>query len=102
NIRDLDTDRRAAKRTLAVRIGRERARWLFTAAIVLAFVNVVLIVATGEADAWLLLSLLAAPLAIPVARAVHTRVDGPSLNQALAGTGRLLAVFSILLSAGLL
>ena len=26
NIRDIDTDRRAGKRTLAVRLGRERAR----------------------------------------------------------------------------
>jgi hypothetical protein len=29
-------------------------------------------------------------------------VDGPSLNGALAGTGRLLAAYSLLLSAGLL
>ena len=32
----------------------------------------------------------------------RTRTDGPSLNEALAGTGRLLAVFSLLLSAGIL
>jgi hypothetical protein len=31
-----------------------------------------------------------------------TRSDGPSLNAALAGTGALLAAFSILLAAGLL
>jgi 1,4-dihydroxy-2-naphthoate polyprenyltransferase len=102
NIRDLDTDRRAGKRTLAVRLGRERTRLLFTAAIVVAFLNIAVVVATGETDAWLLLSLAAAPAAVPVVRTVRTRVDGPSLNEALAGTGRLLAVFSILLSAGLL
>jgi len=33
---------------------------------------------------------------------VMTRTDGPSLNGALAGTGALLAAFSVLLSAGLL
>jgi hypothetical protein len=33
---------------------------------------------------------------------VLTRVDGPSLNQALAKTGALLAAFSITVSAGLL
>jgi hypothetical protein len=32
---------------------------------------------------------------------VLSRTDGPSLNGALAGTGALLAVFSLLLSAGL-
>jgi len=102
NIRDIETDRRAGKRTLAVRLGRERTRWLFVAMIALAFLNVIVIVATGEADAWLLISLAAAPLAVPLVRTVRTRTDGPALNGALADAGRLLAVFSILLSAGLL
>ena len=31
NVRDVDTDRRAGKHTLAVKLGRERARLLFTA-----------------------------------------------------------------------
>jgi 1,4-dihydroxy-2-naphthoate polyprenyltransferase len=102
NIRDLETDRRAGKRTLAVRLGRERTRWLFVAMLVLAFLNIVAVVVTGEADAWLLISLAAAPLAAPLIRTVRTRTDGPALNRALADAGRLLAVFSILLSAGLL
>ena len=46
--------------------------------------------------------MLAWPLAIPLVRTVRTRTDGPALNEALAGTGRLLAVFSLLLSAGIL
>jgi 1,4-dihydroxy-2-naphthoate octaprenyltransferase len=70
--------------------------------IVLGFGNVIVVVATGEADAWLLISLGAAPLALPLVRTVRTRIDGPALNRALADAGRLLAVFSILLSAGLL
>ena len=37
NVRDLETDRRAGKRTLAVRLGRERARMLFVAMVVVAF-----------------------------------------------------------------
>ena len=55
----------------------------------------------GRAAA-ILLPLLAAPLAVPLMRAVGTRTDGAALNQALAGTGRLLAVYSLLLSAGIL
>ncbi len=35
NVRDLETDRRAGKRTLAVRLGRDRARALFVAMVVL-------------------------------------------------------------------
>ena len=39
NVRDLETDRRAGKRTLAVRLGRERTRVLFVAMLVLAFLS---------------------------------------------------------------
>src|SRR6185436_20245591 len=38
NVRDIDTDRRAGKRTLAVKLGRERARSLFVAMVAIAFV----------------------------------------------------------------
>ena len=38
----------------------------------------------------------------PLARTVKTRTDGPSLNGALADTGRLLGVFSLLLAGGVL
>jgi 1,4-dihydroxy-2-naphthoate polyprenyltransferase len=102
NVRDIETDRRAGKRTLAVKLGRERARRLYVAMIVLAFAVPLLIWAAGGLSAWVLLSLAALPLALPVIRAVTTRTDGPALNEALAGTGRLLAVFSLLLSAGVL
>jgi 1,4-dihydroxy-2-naphthoate octaprenyltransferase len=35
-------------------------------------------------------------------RTVRTHTDGPTLNQALAGTGMLQLVFCLLLSAGIL
>ena len=49
-----------------------------------------------------LLPLLSLPLVPPLWRTVATRTDGPALNGALAATGRLLAVFSLLLAAGIL
>ena len=101
NVRDLDTDRRAGKRTLAVRLGRERARRAFVATIALAYA-VVALVAVLDGPLWMLLSWLSLPLVPPLLRAVTTRTDGPSLNVALAATGRLLGTFSLLLSAGLL
>lgn len=102
NVRDVDTDRRAGKRTLAVRMGRDRARSLFAAMLVLAYVAPVAIPALGGLSWWVTLPLASAILAPPLYRTVSTRTDGPSLNAALAGTGRLLAVFSLLLSAGIL
>lgn len=103
NIRDADTDRRAGKKTLAVRLGRGRARGLFVACVVLAYLAVVVVAIFGRGiSALVLLALLSAPLAIPLVRTVRERSDGPSLNQALAKTGMLLAAFSLLLSIGLL
>jgi 1,4-dihydroxy-2-naphthoate polyprenyltransferase len=101
NTRDIDTDRRAGKRTLAVRLGRSRARRLYAACVGLSYLAIALVAAV-EGEPWILLPWLSAPLAPPLIRTVATRTDGPSLNTALAGTGRLLAVFSLLLSAGLL
>jgi len=102
NIRDADTDRRAGKRTLAVRLGRNRARGLFAACIGIAYAAPVLTWAAGGLSAWLLLVFASAPLAPPLLHTVRNRTDGPSLNGALADTGRLLAVFSLLLAVGVL
>ena len=102
NIRDADTDRRAGKRTLAVKLGRERARVLFVAMLVVAFAVPLVVAAAGGLSWWLVLTVLAWPLAPPLIRTVRTRTDGPALNGALAATGRLLGVFSLLLSAGVL
>jgi 1,4-dihydroxy-2-naphthoate octaprenyltransferase len=104
NVRDLETDRRAGKRTLAVRLGRHRARGLYAAMVYGAFLCAPLpwLLGSGELSAWLLLPLVLLPLAVPVVRLVRNRTDGPSLNGALARTGMLQLVFCALLSAGIL
>jgi 1,4-dihydroxy-2-naphthoate octaprenyltransferase len=101
NVRDLDTDRRAGKRTVAVRLGRDSARGLYVGLLLAAGVALLLTLALNSGPWWPLLGLAAAPLAIRPARAVITRTDGPSLNAALAGTGALLGAFSLLVGAGL-
>jgi 1,4-dihydroxy-2-naphthoate octaprenyltransferase len=104
NVRDLETDRRAGKRTLAVRLGRRRARGLYAGMVYGAFLTAPLAWVLGgqELSPWLLLPLLALPLAVPIVRLVRNRIDGPALNGALARTGMLQLVFCALLSAGLL
>jgi 1,4-dihydroxy-2-naphthoate polyprenyltransferase len=102
NVRDIDTDRRAQKMTLAVRLGRQRTRNLYASLIGAAFVAVPVTLVTTGSSAWGLLALLSAPLVDRPLRAVLTRTDGPALNGALAGTGALLAAFSALLALGLL
>src|ERR687887_2917093 len=61
NLRDIETDRRAGKRTLAVRIGRERARRLFAVMLLIAFIAPIVIWLAGGLSAWLLLALVALP-----------------------------------------
>ena len=102
NVRDVDTDRRAGKRTLAVKLGRDRARGLFAAMVYLSFVVPLIVAAAGDLSWWVLLAVASLPLAPPLVRTVRTRTDGASLNAALAATGRLLAVYSVLLAAGVL
>jgi 1,4-dihydroxy-2-naphthoate octaprenyltransferase len=100
NIRDIDTDRRAGKRTLAVRLGRQKARTLYSVMLLVAYVALISVV--FPLSPWVLLPWLTLPLAARLARTVRAHVDGPTLNAALARTGMLQLLFCVLLSAGIL
>jgi 1,4-dihydroxy-2-naphthoate octaprenyltransferase len=100
NVRDIDTDRRAGKRTLAVRLGRPGARTLYSLMLLVAYVT--LIPVAFPLSAWVLLPVVTLPLAARLARTVRAHVDGPTLNAALAQTGMLQLGFCVLLSVGIL
>ncbi|MGB9184663.1 MAG: 1,4-dihydroxy-2-naphthoate polyprenyltransferase [Solirubrobacteraceae bacterium] len=102
NVRDIDSDRRADKRTLAVRLGRERTRTLFAGIVYLAYVLAPVTWIFGPLSAWILLPWLTLILAARLVRVVRNHADGPSLNKALAQSGMLQLAFCTLLSAGLL
>jgi 1,4-dihydroxy-2-naphthoate polyprenyltransferase len=102
NVRDAETDRRAGKMTLAVRMGRANAINLYRMLVLGAYVVLVIALVAGEGSLLPLIGLLSLPLAIKPLRTMTNRTDGPSLNGALAATGALLGVFSLLVSLGLL
>jgi 1,4-dihydroxy-2-naphthoate polyprenyltransferase len=102
NVRDIDSDRRAAKRTLAVRLGRVRTRTLFGGVVYLAYLLTPVTWVFGPLKPWVLLPWLTLPLAAGVVRLIRNRTDGPSLNGALAQSGMLQLAFCMLLAAGLL
>jgi 1,4-dihydroxy-2-naphthoate polyprenyltransferase len=102
NVRDIETDRRAGKLTLAVRLGRARARRLCAALVLGAYLVLGVALAATAGPAWALLAYLSLALVATPLRLVAERTDGPSLNRALAQTGALLGAFSLLLTAGLL
>ncbi|MCW3014793.1 MAG: 1,4-dihydroxy-2-naphthoateoctaprenyltransferase [Solirubrobacterales bacterium] len=102
NIRDMDTDRRVGKRTLAVRLGRDRTRVMYAVMVYGAFVTALIPWLFGPLSVWTALCLLAVPLAVKLVQTVRTHTDGPTLNGALAGTGQLQLIFCVLLSVGIL
>lgn len=102
NVRDIDTDRRAGKRTLAVRLGRDRTRTMFAGMVYLTYLLTPVTWLFGPLKPWVLLPWLTLPFAAQVVRTVRNHTDGGSLNQALAQTGMLQLAFCTLLAAGLL
>lgn len=101
NLRDIETDRVAGKRTLAVRFGAEGARREFLLWIGLAYLIPVLMVLLRVGPPLVLLSWLSLPFAASQVRKAW-RLSGRPLNAVLAGAGQLALIFSLLLSLGLL
>jgi 1,4-dihydroxy-2-naphthoate octaprenyltransferase len=99
NLRDIPSDTAAGKRTLAVRLGERRTRALYVVLVVAAFVLVAVAAAWRP---WVLITLLAAPLAVAPARTVLGGARGPALIPVLGGTGRLQLAVGALATIGLL
>jgi len=102
NVRDIETDRRAGKTTMAVRVGRQNAVVLYRMLVLGAYAVLPISLVGAEASLLPLIGFASLPLAIPPLRTMSSRGDGPALNTALAQTGALLGAFSLLVSAGLL
>lgn len=101
NVRDVDTDVRVGKRTLAVRHGRRFAHVEYAVMMTLALAAPVVLV-TGLGFGWpVLLPLATAPLAVVLTRRLFLARDGASHNILLGQTAGLLLVHGVLLSAGL-
>ena len=99
NLRDIPTDRAVGKRTLAVRLGNAHTRRFYVLLILLSFAMVVALASID--DPWALIGLLAAPWAVRPVRVVSSGASGPGLIPALVATGRLVIVYAIALSVGL-
>lgn len=96
NLRDIDTDAAAGKRTLATRIGRARTRWLLIALLAAAFAAPLVAWVTGLFGASILLTLVAIPIAWSAARIAVSTTRAPSLVQALKRTATAELVYALL------
>ena len=103
NVRDLETDRRAGKRTLAVRLGRARTRALYTAMLARAFLTAPLPWVLGSMTAWLLLPWAGDPAGRSASLGSCARAPtAPRSTGRSRGPGVLQLVFCLLFSAGIL
>jgi len=101
NLRDIDTDARVGKRTLAVRIGPRATRNEYRALLALAYAAPPAFWPAGAAAPGVLRALATLPRATGLARAVVPAAGGPRLNRALAATAQLCLAFSLLFALGL-
>ena len=99
NLRDIPGDTESGKRTLAVRLGAVRTRFLYTALVALSIVTAVSV--SVERGPWMLLPLLAALPAVAPVRAVLDGADGRGLIPVLGATGRVQLVLGATMAAAL-
>ena len=89
NYRDIATDERTGKRTLAVRMGAARTRTLFIVLVFGAFVAIALFATVGWTPVSTLFSCFLLPFAAVPVRILSVKSDGPALVRALKATARL-------------
>jgi 1,4-dihydroxy-2-naphthoate octaprenyltransferase len=100
NLRDIPTDRKTDKNTLAVILGARATRITYASLLAGAYAIPVLLCLSSLISGWIMLPLISIPMAVPILRIIYVS-EGPALNRALAKTANLSLVFSLLLSMGL-
>ncbi len=100
NLRDIDTDRVAGKRTLAVRLGKRNTQLEYGLMLIIAAATPVVMWAVGWLDFWVVITLMWWPFGVSLWNQVTTRT-GRALNPTLGNTGRGLLIYSLALSAAL-
>lgn len=96
NLRDIDSDRAAHKRTLAVRIGAGATRSQFTLFVYAAYAVPPLMAIAGLAGDWFWLPWLSVPLALGLVREARTATEGPQFLKLLVHTVRLNLAYGVL------
>lgn len=101
NLRDIPTDRKAGKFTMAILLGERGSRIEYILLQVISFGMIPVLVWIRILPVWALVSWLTIPMAIKAARIVLCQT-GKQLNPALAGTSKLAMYFGIFFLVGIL
>ena len=101
NLRDINTDRAAGKRTVAVRLGERRTKWEYGLMLVVAGAMPIVFWIVGWLNWACVITIAWWPYAAGLWNQITTRT-GRALNPTLGNTGRALLIYSLLLSAALI
>jgi 1,4-dihydroxy-2-naphthoate octaprenyltransferase len=101
NYRDMETDRKSGKRTLAVIIGKQATLAEYTLLIGLAYAVPPILWLLGHLSGFaIMLPMFSIPMGLGLIRAMRSQT-GPALNKVLAETARLSLIYSVLFAIGL-
>ena len=101
NVRDIESDRRAGRKTIPARFGRRAGEIEYVALLGLAYLSAIALWATGE-HPWVLLTWFSLPLAGQRFQDICNLPIGREFNKLLAQTARLTLLYSLLLALGIL
>jgi 1,4-dihydroxy-2-naphthoate octaprenyltransferase len=102
NLRDIETDAAAGKRTLATRIGRDRTLALLVVLVCAAFAVPIVMFLTGLTSVTVMLVQFAIPIAAVPVRTAYAGRSGRALVTALKRMAAAEIAYALLLAAGLL
>jgi 1,4-dihydroxy-2-naphthoate octaprenyltransferase len=100
NIRDIETDRSAGRRTIPVVFGRSGGMLEYGFCLFVAYMTPLYIFVTFRQHLWHLLPILTLPEAIRLFRFIQV-TEGRNLNKALAGTARLVLWYGVFMAVGI-
>lgn len=100
NLRDIDQDRVANKRTLGVLFGEKALLTEYVTMLSISYLSLIAIYFMYSFSFWVFLPLLSLPEAYRLTQLVLNNRDKRTLNNTLGQTARLMFLFGILFSAG--
>jgi 1,4-dihydroxy-2-naphthoate octaprenyltransferase len=101
NFRDIEEDRKANKRTLAVLMGRIFTRWQFILLMILSYLTTILLHFNFSYSLWIFLPFSSLPVSIILIKMLYT-LKGEELNTTLELSAKFAGFYGLLFAIGLI